>query len=230
MPVEVHHDHTGAVQLTTLGSALLAAALLLALFAVGAAVYGGRSGDRRWVESSRRAVYAMAGLLTAAVVLIEIAFVSDDFHFALVGEVWQAEDLEHADFLLNEANPKAAQALDLLLGVQGWRRFAEQNPVKFRQEQKDPERSCRSYLGVVHGNRKAERKDGAEPTYCYPRAIPSHPCDRNQSYGRSCQEGLERPSRLPEHARRRTERDPGNITGLGNKPKGTDELCLDLKK
>src|SRR5262249_45742451 len=42
-------------------------------------------------------------------------------------------DLEHADFLLNETNPKAAQALDLLLGVQGWRRFAEQYPDQFRQ-------------------------------------------------------------------------------------------------
>jgi cytochrome c-type biogenesis protein CcmF len=86
VPVEVHNDHTGAVQLTVLGSALLAAALLLALFAAGAAVYGGLSGDRRWVESSRRAVYSMAALLTTAVVLIEIAFVTDDFHFALVAD------------------------------------------------------------------------------------------------------------------------------------------------
>ena len=86
MPVEVHDDHTGAVQLTVLGSALLAAALLAALFAVGAAIHGARSGDRRWVDSSRRSVYAMAALLTTAVVLLEIAFVRDDFHFALVAD------------------------------------------------------------------------------------------------------------------------------------------------
>jgi cytochrome c-type biogenesis protein CcmF len=98
VPVEVHDHDAGAVELTilatevavhispVLGSALLAAALLLALFAVGAAVQGGRSGDRRWVESSRRAVYAMAGLLTTAVVLIEIAFVQDDFGYALVAD------------------------------------------------------------------------------------------------------------------------------------------------
>ncbi len=86
MPVEVHHHDAGAVQLTIFGSALLAAALLCALYAVGAAVYGGRTGDRRWVESSRRAVYAMAGLLTTAVVILEIAFVRDDFHFALVAD------------------------------------------------------------------------------------------------------------------------------------------------
>jgi cytochrome c-type biogenesis protein CcmF len=84
--VEVHDNHTGAVQLTVLGSALLAAALLAALFAVGSAIHGARSGDRRWVDSSRRSVYAMAGLLTTAVVLLEIAFVRDDFHFALVAD------------------------------------------------------------------------------------------------------------------------------------------------
>jgi cytochrome c-type biogenesis protein CcmF len=83
VPVEVHVDH-GAVQLTIFGSALLAAALLAALFAAGAAFYGGRSGDRRWVDSARRAVYAMAGLLTIAVVLVEVAFLSDDFGFSVV--------------------------------------------------------------------------------------------------------------------------------------------------
>ncbi len=86
MPVEVHHHDLGAVPLTILGSALLAAALLAALYAAGSAVYGGRTGDRRWVDSSRRAVYSMAGLLTAAVVLIEIAFLRDDFGFELVAD------------------------------------------------------------------------------------------------------------------------------------------------
>ncbi|HET9121802.1 MAG TPA: heme lyase CcmF/NrfE family subunit [Solirubrobacterales bacterium] len=86
MPVEVHDDHAGAVQLTIFGSALLAAALLAALYAAGAGVYGGRTGDRRWVESARRAVYAMAALLTLAVVIIEVAFLRDDFGFALVAD------------------------------------------------------------------------------------------------------------------------------------------------
>ena len=86
MPIQVHDDHGGAVQLTILGSALLAAALLAALYAAAAAFYGGRTGDHRWVDSSRRAVYAMAGLLTIAVLVIEVAFVGDDFHFALVAD------------------------------------------------------------------------------------------------------------------------------------------------
>jgi A-macroglobulin TED domain/Alpha-2-macroglobulin family len=46
-------------------------------------------------------------------------------HFLLAGEVDKPEDLEFADFLLGH-HPKAAEALDLLLGTQGWRRFAEQ--------------------------------------------------------------------------------------------------------
>jgi cytochrome c-type biogenesis protein CcmF len=86
VPVEVHHHDLGVLKLTILGSALLAAALLAALYAAGAAIYGTRTGDRRFVESSRRAVYSMAGLLTTAVVLLEIAFVRDDFSFALVAD------------------------------------------------------------------------------------------------------------------------------------------------
>src|SRR5205085_2321916 len=53
-------------------------------------------------------------------------------HFLLTTEVRRPEDLEYADFLLGP-HPRAAEALDLLLGTQGWRRFAEQDPAKFRQ-------------------------------------------------------------------------------------------------
>ena len=62
-------------------------------------------------------------------------------HFLLTTEVRKAEDLEYADFLLGK-HSKAAQALDLLLGTQGWRRFAEQNnPDEFRRrEQQDATR------------------------------------------------------------------------------------------
>ncbi|MBN9120568.1 MAG: alpha-2-macroglobulin, partial [Planctomycetes bacterium] len=47
-------------------------------------------------------------------------------HFLLSGEVKNSAELEHADFLLTD-HPRAAVALDLLLGTQGWRRFAEQD-------------------------------------------------------------------------------------------------------
>jgi hypothetical protein len=57
-------------------------------------------------------------------------------HFLLTTEVRRPEDLEHADFLLG-SHPRATEALDLLLGTQGWRRFAEQDPSKFLHEQKE---------------------------------------------------------------------------------------------
>lgn len=47
-------------------------------------------------------------------------------HFLLAQEVRQPEELEHADFFISE-HPQAPRALDLLLGVQGWRRFKEVN-------------------------------------------------------------------------------------------------------
>jgi hypothetical protein len=53
-------------------------------------------------------------------------------HFFLASEVRKPEELEHADFLLAPV-PEAGTALDLLLGTQGWRRFAEQHPEQFRK-------------------------------------------------------------------------------------------------
>ena len=69
--------------MSSLGSAALALAFLTAIFAAVAALIG-RNGDRRWVDASRRAVYALFALLTLCVVVIEIAFASDDFSFELV--------------------------------------------------------------------------------------------------------------------------------------------------
>jgi cytochrome c-type biogenesis protein CcmF len=67
----------------SLGSAVLALAFLTAIFAAVAALVG-RKGERRWVDISRRAVYGLFGLLTLCVVLIEIAFASNDFSFNIV--------------------------------------------------------------------------------------------------------------------------------------------------
>ena len=67
----------------SLGSAALALAFLTAVFAAVAALLG-RNGNRRWVDISRRAVYGLFALLTLCVVLIEIAFASDDFSFNIV--------------------------------------------------------------------------------------------------------------------------------------------------
>ena len=69
----------------SLGSAALALAFATMVFAVAAALLG-RNGDERWVLVSRRAVYGACALLTFCVVLIEIAFATDDFSFKIVQE------------------------------------------------------------------------------------------------------------------------------------------------
>jgi hypothetical protein len=66
----------------------------------------------------------------------EKTFRSMPTHYYLTTEIRRSEDLEYADVLLGR-HPKAAAALDLLLGTQGWRRFAEQNPGQFRQQFKE---------------------------------------------------------------------------------------------
>ncbi len=69
-------------------------------------------------------------------------------HFLLTSEVRRAEDLEHADFLVSD-NPQAARALDLLLGTQGWRRFAERDPGKLREREPKEARRLLAGLGQV---------------------------------------------------------------------------------
>jgi cytochrome c-type biogenesis protein CcmF len=71
---------------TSFGKALLIIALVVALYAVVASLYGARASRREWVGSARRAVYALAALLTLAVVLLESGFLRDDFSFGLVAD------------------------------------------------------------------------------------------------------------------------------------------------
>jgi cytochrome c-type biogenesis protein CcmF len=70
--------------LLTLGRACLLLALAVAAFGVVASLYGARTGRREWVDSGRRAVYAFAGTVGLAFVVLEIAFWRSDFSFALV--------------------------------------------------------------------------------------------------------------------------------------------------
>lgn len=77
---------------------------------------------------------AMVGVVNHSTISMadEKTFRTMPTHFLLTSEVRRPEDLEYADFLLSD-HPKAPQALDLLLGTQGWRRFAEQDPRHFQQ-------------------------------------------------------------------------------------------------
>jgi len=70
--------------MAVLGRALILLALAVALYGVGAALYGALKGRRDLVDSARRAVYAVAGLLTGAFALLEAAFLRSDFSFEIV--------------------------------------------------------------------------------------------------------------------------------------------------
>ncbi|HEX5979561.1 MAG TPA: cytochrome c biogenesis protein CcsA, partial [Thermoleophilaceae bacterium] len=69
-----------------LGSACLTVALLTALYAIGASIYGAVSGRRQWVTSGRRAIYCTAALCVVAFAILESAFLRSDFSYKLVAE------------------------------------------------------------------------------------------------------------------------------------------------
>ena len=66
------------------GKACLMLALAICVYGIGASLYGARSGRREWVASGRRAVYALAGTVLVAFVILQAAFLRSDFSFALV--------------------------------------------------------------------------------------------------------------------------------------------------
>ncbi len=66
------------------GRALIILSLLVAVYGIGASIYGAVSGRREWVHSGRRSVYALAGLTTAAFAILEVAFLRSDFSFNVV--------------------------------------------------------------------------------------------------------------------------------------------------
>ncbi len=68
------------------GSACLVVALIAAVYAAAASLYGVRSGRSQFVVSGRRAIYSMAGLLVFATGILQAAFLRSDFSYALVAE------------------------------------------------------------------------------------------------------------------------------------------------
>ncbi len=67
------------------GRLLLIAALAIAIYGIAASIYGARSGNRAWVVSGRRAVYALFGTVAVCFLILELAFLRSDFAFELVG-------------------------------------------------------------------------------------------------------------------------------------------------
>ena len=68
------------------GRTLLILGLVVAVYGICASIYGVRSGRPQWVDSGRRSVYALAGLMTIAWVILEAAFLRSDFSFNVVAE------------------------------------------------------------------------------------------------------------------------------------------------
>jgi cytochrome c-type biogenesis protein CcmF len=69
-----------------LGRACLLLALAVCVYGIGASVYGVRSGRVEFSASGRRSVYALAGILTIAFAVLEIAFLRNDFAFNTVAD------------------------------------------------------------------------------------------------------------------------------------------------
>jgi len=66
------------------GRVALVLALSVALYGISAALYGARRGRRDWVDSGRRSVYCLAAILTVAMVILEVAFIRNDFAYNTV--------------------------------------------------------------------------------------------------------------------------------------------------
>ncbi len=84
-------------------------------------------------DEKGKPVPAVLGVAVADDALLNLAddrTASMPTHFLLTSEIEKPEDLEHADFYLSDqtkGKTTAAEALDLLLGTQGWRRFVDKS-------------------------------------------------------------------------------------------------------
>ena len=76
--------------MASLGRACLLLALIVCVYGIGASLYGVRKGRPEWSDSGRRSVYALAGILTVAYAVLEIAFLRNDFAFNTVADTSSA--------------------------------------------------------------------------------------------------------------------------------------------
>jgi cytochrome c-type biogenesis protein CcmF len=72
--------------MASFGFACLLLALAVCAYGIWASLYGVRSGQLEYADSGRRAVYALAGVITVAVFVLEVAFLRNDFAFNTVAD------------------------------------------------------------------------------------------------------------------------------------------------
>jgi cytochrome c-type biogenesis protein CcmF len=68
------------------GRLCLILALAVCVYGIGASVYGARTGAEEWSRAGRRSVYTLAGILTFAFAILEIAFLRSNFAFNTVAD------------------------------------------------------------------------------------------------------------------------------------------------
>jgi cytochrome c-type biogenesis protein CcmF len=66
------------------GRALLILGLAVTVYGIGASLYGARTGRSEFVDSGRRSVYALAGLMACAFAILVSAFLRSDFSYNIV--------------------------------------------------------------------------------------------------------------------------------------------------
>ncbi|HTA06043.1 MAG TPA: cytochrome c-type biogenesis CcmF C-terminal domain-containing protein [Solirubrobacteraceae bacterium] len=69
-----------------LGRICLPLALIVCVYGIGVSLYGARTGRVEFSDSGRRAVYALALILTVAFAVLEVAFLRNDFAFNTVAD------------------------------------------------------------------------------------------------------------------------------------------------
>jgi cytochrome c-type biogenesis protein CcmF len=66
------------------GRTLLILGLVVAVYGLGASLYGARTGAREWVDSARRAMYTLAAMMLFAFVILDVAFITSNFAYNIV--------------------------------------------------------------------------------------------------------------------------------------------------
>jgi cytochrome c-type biogenesis protein CcmF len=70
--------------MAAVGRVLLILISMSAIYGLGASLYGARRGRPEWVDSARRAMYALAGMTLISFVILDVAFISSDFSYNIV--------------------------------------------------------------------------------------------------------------------------------------------------
>src|SRR5580693_7531295 len=68
------------------GRTLMILGLVVAVYGLGASLYGARTGAREWVDSARRAMYTLAAMMLFAFVILDVAFISSNFAYNIVAQ------------------------------------------------------------------------------------------------------------------------------------------------